>query len=321
MESVEHAQELGDEARAASAAVLVVDDSSVDRRVAGALVERVTGMRCEYAADGLEALAAIARARPCAVLTDLQMPGMDGLVLVKEVRRLYPGIPVILMTAHGSEAAAIEALRAGAANYVPKRCLTRDLLPTLRRILSTASTAQARKRLKGALCSHTGIWKLENDPELIPPLVELLQEHLAALHFGDETSRTRIGVALHEALSNALFHGNLELSSDLRQEDERVYYRAAQQRRAEHPYGSRAIVVEAHLDPLSARYTVRDQGPGFDTTRLDSPLNPDDLLRVGGRGLLLMRAFMDDVSFNRAGNEVRLLKHAASGGDANARAG
>ena len=57
---------------------------------------------------------------PAVVLTDLQMPGLDGLALVQEIREKYPRLPVILMTAHGSEDVAILALRAGATNYVPE---------------------------------------------------------------------------------------------------------------------------------------------------------------------------------------------------------
>jgi CheY-like chemotaxis protein len=299
----------------ARAAVLIVDDSAVDRRIAGAIVERVSGLRCEYAEDGEQALAAIARERPCAVLTDLQMAGMDGLVLVKEVRRLYPAVPVILMTAHGSEEAAMQALRAGAANYVPKRSLTRELFPTLRQILSVTSTVRHRERLAGAVRSRSASWAIENDPELIGPLVELIQEDLVTMQLGDETSRMRVGVAVQEALSNALFHGNLELSSDLRQEDERVFYDEAQRRRGLEPYKSRLVDVEARLDRRAATYVIRDAGPGFDTSRLDKPVDPEDLLRVGGRGLLLIRAFMDEVSYNAAGNEITLRKHAAGPND------
>ena len=61
------------------------------------------------------------------VLTDLKMDGMDGLALVRAVRKDHPHVPVILMTAHGSEDVAMEALRVGATDYVPKSRLTQDL--------------------------------------------------------------------------------------------------------------------------------------------------------------------------------------------------
>lgn len=293
-----------------SSTVLVVDDSAVDRRIAGAVVERFPGLRSAYANDGEEALAAIERERPCAVLYDLQMPGMDGLMLVQEVRRLFPTLPVILMTAHGSEDVAMDALRAGAANYVPKRSLTRDLQSTLRQILSVAAIARKRERLQGALRAQRAQWRLESDPELIGPMVELLQEDLSAMSLGDQTARMRVGVALQEALSNALFHGNLELSSDPQQAEDGDYYGAAARRCTMEPYRSRSIEIEAELNREAVRYVIRDEGSGFDTSRLHKPVNPEDLVRAGGRGLLLIRSFMDDVSYNAAGNEITLVKHA-----------
>lgn len=313
MERSEAGDQAATTAGAASPVVLIVDDSAVDRRIAGAIVDRFPGLRSAYAENGEQALAAIERERPCAVLCDLQMPGMDGLELVQEVRRVVPTLPVILMTANGSEEVAMEALRAGATNYVPKRSLMRDLHPTLRQILSVASTARKRERLQGALQAQTARWRLENDPELIGPMVELLQQDLSAMELGDPTARMRVGVALQEALSNALFHGNLELSSDLRQADENDYYGAAERRRHVEPYRSRSIAIEAELSRERVRYVIRDEGPGFDTSRLDRPVTPEDLVRVGGRGLLLIRAFMDDVFYNSTGNEITLIKVAAPG--------
>src|SRR5262245_29566653 len=119
------------------ATVLVVDDSAVDRTLAGKLlekrpglteVERATGLSAVFAANGREALAQMERATPDLVLTDLQMPEMDGLQLVEAIKARFPHVPVILMTAHGNEDTAVHALRHGAASYVPKPNLARDLL-------------------------------------------------------------------------------------------------------------------------------------------------------------------------------------------------
>ena len=53
---------------------------------------------------------------------------------------------------------------------------------------------------------------------------------------------------------------------------------------------------------------ISDQGPGFDTSRVHQPIDPDDLLRIGGRGLLLIRTFMDEVTFNPSGNTITMVK-------------
>ncbi len=291
--------------------VLVVDDHPVDRRLVGAFVTKVPGLRVVEAADGEEALAQLVHDRPSAILTDLQMPGMDGFELVEAIRNRDPEIPVILMTAHGSEEVAMKALRAGATNYVPKRALAADLIPTLRQVLSLTTACRKRLRLLGTLRSRSSVFRLESDPQLITPLIELLQEDLDGLGLGDGAVRMRVGVALQEALTNAVYHGNLEVSSDLRQEDERIFHAEAERRRTQEPYRDRSIHVEARIDREMATFVIRDEGPGFDTSILDRPVDPESLMRIGGRGLLLIRTFMDEVSFNDRGNQITLVKRRA----------
>ncbi|WP_435016173.1 response regulator [Tundrisphaera sp. TA3] len=305
----------GDPEGPAIGAVLVVDDSPIDRRLAGAIVEKSPGLRAIYASDGREALEMIGRESPIAVLTDLQMPEMDGFALVQEIRANHPRLPVILMTAYGSEEVAIQALRAGAANYVPKKALAKELGETLRQVLKVSAVDRRRRRILGALDRRESNFLLENDPDLISSLIELLQEDLSGMEVCDETARMRVGVALQEALSNALYHGNLEVSSDLRQADEREFYGLADDRRGQAPFRDRRIHIHARFRPDEARYTITDEGPGFDTSRIDRPIDPEDLMRVGGRGLLLIRTFMDDVVFNEAGNQITLVKRGGRGAD------
>ena len=299
--------EAPEEARSATT-VLIVDDYIIDRRIAGSIVEKFGGLKPTYAGDGNEALASIAREAPAVVLTDLQMPGMDGLALVQNIREKYPRLPVILMTAHGSEDVAIQALRAGATNYVHKKALGRELADTLRQVLDIAGGDRRRQRLLGSLERRESSFKLENDPELITPLIQMMQEDLGVMNICDATAGMRVGVALQESISNALYHGNLEVSSDLRQEDERIFYNLAARRRFEEPYRARRILVNARLEREEAVWTIEDQGPGFDTSSLDRPIDPEDLMRVGGRGMLLIRTFMDEVTHNATGNRITLVK-------------
>jgi hypothetical protein len=117
-----------------------------------------------------------------------------------------------------------------------------------------------------------------------------------------------VGVALEEALVNALYHGNLEVGSELRGEDDDAYYALVNQRLQQAPYKDRRIFVDALYNREEAVFTIRDEGPGFDPRKLPDPHDPDGLERASGRGLLLMRAFLDDVSYNEIGNQVKLVK-------------
>jgi anti-sigma regulatory factor (Ser/Thr protein kinase) len=118
----------------------------------------------------------------------------------------------------------------------------------------------------------------------------------------------RVGVALEEALVNALFHGNLEVDSELREQDNEAYHAVAEERRGQSPYRNRKIFVDAHLSREKAVFVIRDEGPGFDPESLPDPTDPANLERVSGRGVFLMKTFMDELRFNPSGNQVTLTK-------------
>ena len=90
----------------------------MERLLVEGLLRKNPDYRVELAENGKEALTKIAASPPDLVVTDLIMPEMDGLELVRTVRRRHPDIPVILMTAYGDETTVVDALEAGAASYV-----------------------------------------------------------------------------------------------------------------------------------------------------------------------------------------------------------
>jgi DNA-binding response OmpR family regulator len=244
----------------------------------------------------------------------MQMPEMDGLDLVRHVRRKFPTVPVILMTAHGSEELAVQALQAGATSYVPKRNLARDLPETVENVLSVAGSEQHQQRLRESLMSIESQFRLENDTTLIPSLIGHLEENATRMKLCDATGLIRVGVALHEALTNAIQHGNLEMDSSLRQKDERGYQATIRERREQSPYKERKVYVSAKVSRTHATYAIRDEGPGFDPYTLPDPTDPTNLEKISGRGLLLIRTFMDEVSYNETGNQITMIKRREDSG-------
>jgi CheY-like chemotaxis protein/anti-sigma regulatory factor (Ser/Thr protein kinase) len=291
--------------------VLVVDDSRVDQQLAAALLEEA-GFSVEVAGDGREALESIARRAPQIVLSDLQMPEMDGLQLVEAVRARHPRVPVVLVTAHGSEQIAAAALRAGAASYVPKRNLHDDLVSTLTRVLEAALAKR-----KGAEARQ---WRVETSERFVldcslkwmMPLVSHIQEEMADRGIGDESSLIQMGVALNEALTNAAHHGNLEIESAVREQGMDAYFALVEERRAQEPYRSRTVHVRVDFRADEAVIVVRDEGKGFDPSRVPDPRDPANLARPHGRGLMLIRTFMDEARHNATGNEITMVKRRAA---------
>lgn len=289
--------------------VLIVDDQPVDRVLMARIVCRHTGLKVRFAGDGDRALQILSQRAPELLLTDLRIPGTNGLELITRLNRDFAHIPVILVTAEGSEELAVQALLAGASHYVPKRNLSVGLTKALSHVLQLAELEKKRRALVRCLTRRNSRFVLGNDSSLFPSLVDDLVGDLAAQGLGDSSTRIRVGIALHEALSNALYHGNLELDSSLRQEDgERPFYELAEARLAIEPYKSRRIVVDARLERHSVSYRIRDDGPGFDSRSVSLASEPSDEVRIGGRGLLLIRSFMDCVRHNRRGNEILMRK-------------
>ncbi len=294
--------------RPAMHTVLVVDDSAIDRRLASGLLERDGGYQILLATCGKDALLAL-KAQPIdLVLTDLQMEEMDGLELVEAVRADFPLTPVILMTAMGSEEIAVRALEKGAASYVAKRRLQQDLMEIVQQVIDSSDENRLQSRLMHRLVRNEFSFVLNNDLSLVHSLVKYLQHTLRCVRLADEVDRLRVGIAVEEALLNALYHGNLEVSSTLKESDPNLFEETARQRSLEEPYRNRRIFVDALVSRDCARFTIRDEGHGFDLGALPNPCDPANLEKASGRGILLMRSFMDEISFNEQGNQVTLVK-------------
>ena len=293
--------------------VLVVDDSAVDRRFVGGLLARDGQYQVEFAEDGAQALTFMRQTVPDLIVTDLQMPNRNGLELVAAVRMHHPDVPIILMTGHGSEALAVEALQRGAAGYVPKSQLGERLLDAVDEALSMSRADRTYDRLIGCLQQCEFVFELDSDPALIDPLVDLVQQMTAGMRLTDATGRFRLGAAIKEALLNAMYRGNLEVSFQQMQ-DTRVSLLEGKgedliaTRRTQSPYKERRVRVAVSLDTSTARFVIRDEGPGFDPQAIPVAGRPGSLDPETGRGLVLMRAFMDELSYNDKGNEVTLVK-------------
>ena len=285
--------------------VLVVDDTAVDRRLAGSLLEKNAAVEVRYAENGQKAVEEIGQELPDLVLTDLQMPEMDGLGLVTYLAENHSEIPVVLMTAHGSEVIAAQALANGAASYVPKSDLAQNLVETVTHILAMSAADSRYRKLIECSVRTEFEFQLENDPQLIGPLVDLVQQMMSSMRVFDAATRVRIGVALEQAVYNSMVRGNLEISRD----DHGLSDRQQIAERLNQPgYRERMVHLTFCVNRERVQFDIHDQGPGFDTSQVPDRGSPDSIREGGGRGLVLMTNFMDEVSFSDGGRQLTMLK-------------
>jgi DNA-binding response OmpR family regulator/anti-sigma regulatory factor (Ser/Thr protein kinase) len=287
--------------------VLVVEDSATQALEIRLLLEDA-GFEVDVAPDGRAALEKIGLVEPDLVLTDLNMPELNGLELVEAIRGGQLGVPVILMTQQGSEEIAVQALQRGAASYLAKKNLERDLIEVVDDVLAVTAAQKHQEQVIESLAFTESRFTLDNNSALINPLIGHVHQNLARMKFVDEIGLIRIGVAIREALINAIQHGNLEVSSELRAHDDDSYYAMVEERRQVAPYRDRRVHFVARESRTEAVYVVGDEGPGFDPQGLPDPTDPANLHKEYGRGLLLIRTFMDEVTHNPKGNEITMIK-------------
>ncbi|MGE0757844.1 MAG: response regulator, partial [Pirellulaceae bacterium] len=167
--------------------ILVVDDSRIDLGVAVHLLTKRPRTRVLAARDAKTALSEIEQHRPDLVITDMQMPEMDGFELVETINARFPYLPTVLMTAHGSDEIAMRALHGGAASFVRKQDPPDRLLETVDEVLALTVGRRQQHRLWNAWLQTEFQWQLENDPSLISILVSHLRHYLSSLADHNET--------------------------------------------------------------------------------------------------------------------------------------
>jgi anti-sigma regulatory factor (Ser/Thr protein kinase)/CheY-like chemotaxis protein len=225
------------------------------------------------------------------------------------VRERYPNLPVVLVTPHARHDATVQALLLGAATFVPRDRLARDLVTTIERIVALSCVDEAPPVGK-TLTETAHRYVFPNDRTAVPPVLRHVQTELERFAVCDRPDRLRVAVALEEALVNAIVHGNLEVPSKLRERGDDSFERAIMERKTTAPYSDRRARLAATFRPGEVTFVVADEGPGFDPTDVPDPTDPENLAKPHGRGLLLMRTFMDEAHHNVRGNEVTLVKRA-----------
>jgi DNA-binding NtrC family response regulator len=131
----------------ATGAVLVVDDDADMREMVHDLLKD-RGHQVATAGNGPEALKRLGEADYEVVLTDLRMKGMEGIALLSEIKRNFPDVNVVLMTAFGSVETAVEAMKHGASDYLPKPVKKDELIRVVERVMREAALRREVSRLR-----------------------------------------------------------------------------------------------------------------------------------------------------------------------------
>jgi DNA-binding NtrC family response regulator len=156
----------------ASTKILIVDDDENLRWVLETQLSD-SGYDVIAASDGQQALTMLESETPEAILTDLRMAGMSGMELLKEIRRNYPDIPVILMTAFGTIQNAVEAVKSGAYDYLTKPIDYEDMFLVLQRAVTHSKLVEEVQTLRAGMNRKYGFESIIGHSEALLSLLDM----------------------------------------------------------------------------------------------------------------------------------------------------
>jgi CheY-like chemotaxis protein len=219
------------------------------------------------------------------IISDLAEYAQSGTQIISELKRKRLFVPIVVSSEEAHQTGIIKAFKLGAANLLRKpydkeelrSIVEKTLGYKLRFVEDLKVLPFVRERIE---------FELPSDLSLMNGVLHYLIERVAALGVVKPDS-SNLFIALDEAFVNAVKHGN---RSD--------------------PH--KLVRITADLSAREARFTIEDEGEGFDVSSIPDPLDPSNLFKTSGRGVLLIYNIMDEVAYNERGNSLTMVKRPES---------
>ena len=260
--------------------ILIVDGNDELRAV---LRQVMSDLGHEVVATG-DLAAALARADFESfdlIISDLTDDSESGVAILSELKRQQLLVPVVVSSEEAQQPGIVKAFRMGAANYLRRPYDPQEL----RNIVDKTLSYKLRFVEDLKVLPHvreTIEFELPSDLSLMNGVLHYLIERVSRLGI-IQPERSNLFIALDEAFVNAVVHGNRNDRSKL-------------------------VRIIAELTSKEARFTIEDEGEGFDVRNVPDPRDPSNLFKTSGRGVLLIYNIMDEVEYNERGNRLTMVK-------------
>ena len=245
------------------------------------------------------------------ILTDVKMPGLDGIGLLKKIRDHDYDTPVVVMSGYDDMKKSIEALRLGAFDYLTKPIRLEQLYASLGKL---ESLLKNRQKIYDLLPHVQGEIRVEIPSRLryVESVVAYARNQIEPACHAHGINIFNISLCLQEALTNAIIHGNLEIPSEIKDASWEDFEQERQNRESDPAYGDRSVLIFIKFDSDGIIFEVEDEGPGFDRSEMPDFQDPGNLLSFG-RGIFYIMTFMDGVEWSDSGNRILMRKKFPSG--------
>lgn len=221
------------------------------------------------------------------IILDLILPFMSGLEFMKKLKESQIYIPTIVITGFATRQNAISAIKLGAVNYITKPFELEEISRGISKIIKTfpLSFSPLSKNYKEPTNEYKTIEiNIPSDIELIRGVSTRILEEAFSNGIINKENEMPIRLALDEALANAIEHGN--------------------------NYGVQKLVnIKCTFASDKLEITIKDEGRGFSPEAVFDPRDEENILASGGRGIFLIKCYMDEVKFNKQGNEITMIKY------------
>jgi CheY-like chemotaxis protein/anti-sigma regulatory factor (Ser/Thr protein kinase) len=268
---------------------LIVEDEQETGQLLAELLRR-WGFEPTVLALGKPAIPWVRAHHPDLILLDLMLPDMDGFAICENLKleRESNLIPIIMTTALSAHEDKVHGLRVGANRYLTKPFTADDLQTAIEEVFTW------RRDVENRGAQGEVRFQLQSDTNYLEELNSLFSSLFLYSGLNEEQARQLI-TAVRELGTNAIEWGH--------------------QKQVD-----RIVTVDYNIDAEKITITIRDTGPGFDPDNLPHAAHFEDPvahmmvrealgMREGGFGILMSRGLVDDLQYNEAGNEVRLIKY------------
>lgn len=289
--------------------VLIVEDDDGTRFILGKVAKN-EGHDVMTAPDGASGLAVFTEFRPDMVLSDIQMPKMDGLQLLERIRNVDHDVVVVMVSSLDTPEYTIKALRLRADDYLVKPAQEKDLLLLIRKYQKVILTRTKEREVVGLVVKKNLEMRVSNQLDLVDRIVDRLMQETE--HHLPSIDRLGVHLGLVELVSNGIEHGNLEITYDEKtlamEGGADAWQNLVRARMQQYPFSERFVTIEIGMGANLIEWVITDQGKGFDWTKIPDPNDPANLLSPHGRGIMLTQFRFDEMTYLGNGSKVRLVK-------------
>ncbi len=258
--------------------IIIDDDEGVGQYLCYILGEplKKDGYEVIYERSSKNAIEYIKNNYIALVITDMQMPEVDGLDIIREVKNIDRNIPVVVISGNGTVNNTVKALKMGACNYLTKPCKKDEIMSTVRKSLRVSKSIREYAEAYAVDIKETIEFSFPSKKEYSKSVIKQVIE--LANSAGYSKVAWCVQLAIEEAISNAIEHGN---KNDI----------------------SKSVYIKCSFNAEQLELIVKDEGEGYNED-VSVSNEPDEF----GRGIFLIKSFMDEVEFNERGNIIRMIK-------------